>query len=455
MTNQKGFTLIEVLVSILIIAIISMSISKFTGSHTREAVIARTQQRAIDLMIQMIEEWHGTGQPRVTCEDNAGNPIDIPVIQGVKTNCKIRNINYTVWWRAETLISPFQSTGKNLVFSPVSDGLLGTNIVVHPNGRLIFAAFKDGGIYRSFDGGKTWSPDPTIGYLPVFKLEASTKIPSIMMAATSDGVMVNNGIGGTWNVSYPYHTTSITHIELSFGGGRIGEKWLANTGNNLAYSIDYGATWSPLKKPVGSTIVYDVAHSIFRSKQRFIASADNGVFFYDPGNTLADGNGWVLLTGVRNVKKIVVSGNDIYLIGKFGVKANRGGRNWISVISNQECYFASHQGLSSFPQEYFGCDKGLYYAPFVGGTIVKISYWSTTINDVQIKDMKRVGSQWLVTTNNGLFTTTNLHDKTKWKHIPLQSPRAGEFFVTWNLYGTKRLRMIETIRKYPYVASQW
>jgi len=65
-----------------------------------------------------------------------------------------------------------------------------TGLTVHPNGRSVFASdFVRGGLFRSEDGGETWTSLPTDGLRPdrVWSVVIDPDRPESLLAATASG----------------------------------------------------------------------------------------------------------------------------------------------------------------------------------------------------------------------------------------------------------------------------
>ncbi len=98
--------------------------------------------------------------------------------------------------------------------APRSD-LVVTRLVVHPgNPRMVLAAAWSqtdggGGVFRSTDSGRSWTPFRDLDGQSVRALAVSRKDPAIMVAGTLQGVYQSTNTGRSW-----LRVSPLNHPEL-------------------------------------------------------------------------------------------------------------------------------------------------------------------------------------------------------------------------------------------------
>ena len=122
------------------------------------------------------------------------------------------------------------------------------SIAVAPNGLQILYAGTSTGPHRSNDGGATWTKLPTTG-LPVFQTAISLGVSPVNSAVVYAG-MSNGGLfrsldgGNTWTtVSLP--VPGLTVFTIVFDPATSSTMYVG-TGNGIFKSADSGSTWTPL-----------------------------------------------------------------------------------------------------------------------------------------------------------------------------------------------------------------
>ncbi|MFL5343897.1 MAG: WD40/YVTN/BNR-like repeat-containing protein, partial [Hyalangium sp.] len=133
-------------------------------------------------------------------------------------------------------------------------------IIVDPNNaNTIYVAFSGGGVWKSLDGGTTWTPKTeTLGSLSVGSLAMDPNNSSVLYLGLGDpfdgtgiGLVKSMDGGDTWfNPVYLGDSTSITDIAVARDNSNI---VLATTNKGLFRSVDAGATWSAISLATGYT----------------------------------------------------------------------------------------------------------------------------------------------------------------------------------------------------------
>ena len=209
---------------------------------------------------------------------------------------------------------------QNFYGSPVGVGRINC-IAFHPtNPLIIYVGAPSGGVWKTIDGGATWST--TTDHLPalgVADIAINPKNPEIVYVATGDedfgntcptysfGVMVSTNGGATWNQTGLTHNTS-DQISLS----RI----LVNPDNpdiviaggspGIYRSTDAGATWTKVSsagtirdlefKPDNSSVIYACTNSVIYK------STDAGLTFTQAMQGLPS-------SGMRRIELAVTKAN--------------------------------------------------------------------------------------------------------------------------------------------------
>jgi uncharacterized protein (TIGR03437 family) len=131
-------------------------------------------------------------------------------------------------------------------------GLAGGLAVDPTSPNLIYAATYATGILKSTDGGVTFTPinngvPPfSDGNVYAFRIVIDPKRPSVLLAATSEGLVRSSDAGATWQ-----RISSLGKLDkfngLTFDGS-TGTAYVS-TGTAIQKSTDDGATWSALPAP--------------------------------------------------------------------------------------------------------------------------------------------------------------------------------------------------------------
>lgn len=118
------------------------------------------------------------------------------------------------------------------------------------NPQVLYAwnVFGREGLYRSRDGGRSWTTLGARGLRSVFSLAAPPARPEVILAGTAAGLLISRNAGETWTpwgrlgkvaitavathprdprVIYVYLATFNGDLYRSADGGRTRERWLA------------------------------------------------------------------------------------------------------------------------------------------------------------------------------------------------------------------------------------
>jgi photosystem II stability/assembly factor-like uncharacterized protein len=203
-------------------------------------------------------------------------------------------------------------------------------------GDTFWAGGYVGGVAKSTDDGLTWTFVPTPAYTPptykdVWDIDFIDQNNGIMVG--DDGMVVLTTDGGvTWN--WPASVQAVVGTTRMYGAvyfpdGRI---WIAGYDGLIAYSPDFGASWSQQGSGVTSDIIYSISMN------------DAGVGFCAMNNGTPDqskilattdfGNSWTLVNltvaGNPTMYKVRHFGSKVVLLGDKGYLgySNDNGATW-------------------------------------------------------------------------------------------------------------------------------
>jgi HYDIN/CFA65/VesB family protein/ASPM-SPD-2-Hydin domain-containing protein len=227
--------------------------------------------------------------------------------------------------------------------SPISEGAddngMVTTIAVHPfNASVIYIGTAAGGVWRTRDGGTTWTPlfdrQPALGIGEPQGLAIDPNNTDVIYAGTSQRVMLGTGNTGV------------------FG--------LPDSSQGLFKSTDGGNSWIQLGSgfPAGNTgsasnlvgvdlnvIIVDPANS----QNLWLGTAKGVRFSLDGGQNWTSGTGaggdarsLVLDTSSPVGSRILYAG----IAGRGAFRSNDGGQNWTQILSGTTAAVAAAVGAS-------------------------------------------------------------------------------------------------------------
>ena len=134
-----------------------------------------------------------------------------------------------------------------------SDGFVIDNILVdsaHPK-TLYVGAWKDpsdGGVWTSYDAGRTWTETPYLKGQPVYALAQAPSDPSVLYAGTLKGVYRSGDSGATWNLISPAESREIHEIESLAIDPRDANVVYAGTWHLPWKTMNGGKSWRNIKQ---------------------------------------------------------------------------------------------------------------------------------------------------------------------------------------------------------------
>ena len=127
-----------------------------------------------------------------------------------------------------------------------------TAIVVNPrDGNVLFAsswtrdAVAGGGVFRSIDGGRTWSAAGLAGQA-VRALAVAPSDPNVLVAGTLDGVYRSLDAAKTWERISPEHHEELRNLDSLAVDPRDPQTIYAGTYHLPWKTADGGRTWHPI-----------------------------------------------------------------------------------------------------------------------------------------------------------------------------------------------------------------
>ncbi len=240
------------------------------------------------------------------------------------------------------------------------------NIVIDPSSpTTLYAAFSGGGVWKSTDGGVTWTPKTeTLGSLSVGALEMDPNNSQTLYLGLGDpfdgtgiGLVKSIDGGNTWfNPVYLGDSTVVTDIQVVPGNSNT---VLASTNKGLFRSVDAGASWSAVTLNTGFTgapygwsiawaggtkfvasIEADAAAASGNTQGQIWVSSDSGATWTrSTGVTLTGGLERITVTAAPSLRTTLYAmaakpGGDLGEI----FKSTNGGTSWVATSAAGKRY---------------------------------------------------------------------------------------------------------------------
>lgn len=211
-----------------------------------------------------------------------------------------------------------------------SDAGRSTGIVIDPsNVNIIYAAFSGGGLWKTTNGGTTWTPmTENLGTLSIGALAMDPNASSTIYLGLGDAFdgtgigMVKSTDGGvTWSApSFLGDSTVINAIQVAPGNSSI---VIAATNRGLYRSTDAGASWSLVSLPTGQTAVPYIWSIAWTGGTTFAVSLEA-----NPGATSGTTDGQVMRTTDNGASWVKATGYTVAAgIGRSTIAAAPSNRN--------------------------------------------------------------------------------------------------------------------------------
>ncbi len=152
-------------------------------------------------------------------------------------------------------------------------------------GGPLLAGTAFGGVYRSGDGGATWTPPAPSNGMPAGETVWSlTGIGPLVFAATSSGVYRSADWGASWTLASD-GIPGIATVLRVIGDGTNPNIVYATTGSDGIYrSIDLGLSWQPINDGLGNLTVRGIQQFSGPSVTRLYAATGDGLWTGSTGN---------------------------------------------------------------------------------------------------------------------------------------------------------------------------
>ena len=151
--------------------------------------------------------------------------------------------------------------------------------------RTLFVATQDGGIYKSIDDGVTWLQKNTgLTSTTLRDIKADPFNNQVLITGSFEGVFRSADGGETWS---PVQTTEpfFPGIHFAWDPAQPGVVYAATQGLGVFRSTDDGERWAPFTQGVGERIMTSIVWDV-TNPDRLFATSPNGVFVLDRGATI-------------------------------------------------------------------------------------------------------------------------------------------------------------------------
>lgn len=287
-----------------------------------------------------------------------------------------------------------------------------TDLVIHPtNSNIMYLATGDGdhsdtysiGVLKSTDGGNSWNTTGLVwnvsGLYTISRLLINPNNPEILLAAGNFGVYRTTNGGETWTRTF---TTSLKDMEFKPNNPNV----VYACGTRVYRSNDGGVTWSELTSGLPTSGISRIALAVTPANEDYVYaiyanSSNNGYMgLYRSTN---GGNTWSLMSNSPNILGwstsdpsgqawydlcLAVSptnANEIYSGGVNVYRSTNGGTNWVSYSLSMH---VDHHDLWFIPGTniLFSGNDGGVYKKSVGQNI-----WTNLSAGLKITQFYRLG----------------------------------------------------------------
>jgi hypothetical protein len=268
-----------------------------------------------------------------------------------------------------------------------------------PEGSSNSAVMQGAGVFKTVDGGDTWVQVPGtsgVDWLSVARLAIDRTNPQVLLAATVSGIWRSSDGGQTWS-----RRTTVKTLDVKFDPNDASKLVAGRTDGIAQYSLDGGVSWSNAPAFASTTrvelayarsapgVVYAATSTsnqlrVWRSAnggQSYVQQTAGGIV-----SILSNYSGaiWVDPT---NAARLVIGGLDAYRSTNSGVNWTRIS-NWASYPNSAHAdqhLFVEHPGFDGVSNNtvYFVNDGGIQRATNVF-TVTTTSGWTNLANGLAI-----------------------------------------------------------------------
>ncbi len=152
-------------------------------------------------------------------------------------------------------------------------------------GGPLLAGTAFGGVYRSTDGGATWTPPAPSNGMPAGETVWSlTGIGPLVFAATSSGVYRSADWGASWSLASDGIPGVATVLRVIGDGTNPNIVYAATGSDGIYRSIDLGLSWQPINDGLGNATVRGIQQFSGPSVTRLYAATEDGLWTGSTGN---------------------------------------------------------------------------------------------------------------------------------------------------------------------------
>jgi photosystem II stability/assembly factor-like uncharacterized protein len=192
-----------------------------------------------------------------------------------------------------------------------------SSLAIYPKDTLImYAATENAGLYKTIDGGKSWSPTlyglEETGFK---KILVSDTNPQDLLALSDGENLYTSVDGGT---SWVYSSLNSGYdTRLIIQDPSNGQHLISRQNDTLSESQNFGQTWTPISTPVCPSDFFDIKIDSLNNKELTAIQVDDSSSSCPGGiyRSMDGGKTWGISgLSVTNLMSLEISGNYIYTL---------------------------------------------------------------------------------------------------------------------------------------------